>query len=326
MGVWLRSFVALAIAAAVVRPYSVEAQDRTKLVIGTGAPGGVYHPLGSAICRLINLDAGANGLRCLAETSRGSVANINALKRRKVDFAVVQADVEQAAAVGADAFAGTGPARDLRAVLALHLEAFTVVARDGSGIARFEDLRGKRVSIGDVGSGQRMTAGRLLQAFGWTKKDFSEAAELGPVEQNEELCAGRLDAIFYFVGHPNGLIQDATARCHGHLVAVEGPAIDAILKAQPYLRPVVVPRGLYEGGDADTPTFGARAVLLTRADVPEAEVAALVDAVIGHFDVFRLLLPVLADLTPTELVPAAPLVPLHPGADSAFRKAGLLNN
>src|SRR5215470_13611595 len=147
MGVWLRSLAVLAIATAVVRPYAVDAQERTKLVIGTGAPGGVYHPLGSAICRLINLDAEANGLRCLAETSRGSVANINDLKRRKVDFAVVQ----QAAVLGADAFAGTGPAKDLRTVLALHLEAFTIVARDGSGIARFEDLRGKRVSIGDIG-------------------------------------------------------------------------------------------------------------------------------------------------------------------------------
>jgi|SRR5215470_8790988 len=325
MGVWLRSLAVLAIATAVVRPYAVDAQERTKLVIGTGAPGGVYHPLGSAICRLINLDAEANGLRCLAETSRGSVANINDLKRRKVDFAVVQPDVEQAAVLGADAFAGTGPAKDLRTVLALHLEAFTIVARDGSGIARFEDLRGKRVSIGDIGSGQRMTAGRLLQAFGWKMQDFGEAAELGPVEQNAQLCAGKLDAIFYFVGHPNGLIQDATARCHGHLVAVEGPPIDALLQAQPYLRRVVVPRGLYEGGDVDTPTFGARALLLTRADVPEGEVAALVEAVTGHFDVFRLLLPVLGDLTPAELVPTGPVAPLHPGADSAFRKAGLLN-
>lgn len=325
MGVWLRSFAVLAIAAALVRPCAADAQERTKLVIGTGAPGGVYYPLGSALCRLINLDAEANGLRCLAETSRGSVANINALKLRKVDFAIVQADVEQAAAMGADAFAGTGPAKELRAVLALHLEAFTVVARDGSGIAHFTDLRGKRVSIGDVGSGQRMTAGRLLHAFGWTKKDFGEAVELGPVEQNAALCAGKLDAIFYFVGHPNGLIQDVTARCHGHLVPVEGPPIDALLKAQPYLRPATVPRGLYEGGDVDTPTFGARAVLLTRADVPDAEVAALVEAVVGHFDVFRLLLPVLADLTPADLAPARRLVPLHPGADAAFRKAGLLN-
>jgi TRAP transporter TAXI family solute receptor len=325
MGVWLRSFAVLAIAAAVVRPCVADAQDRTKLIIGTGAAGGVYHPLGSAICRLVNLDAEANALRCLAQTSRGSVANINALKLRKVDFAIVQADVEQAAALGADAFARFGPDRDLRTVLALHLEAFTIVARDGSGIASFEYLHGKRVSIGDIGSGQRMTAGPLLHAFGWTKENFSEVVELGPVEQNAALCAGKLDAIFYFVGHPNGLIQDVTARCHGHLVALKGPPIDAILKAQPYLRPVVVPRGLYEGNDADTPTFGARAVLLTRADVPDAEVAALVDAVIGHFDVFHLLLPVLADLTPADLVRSVPLVPLHPGADGAFRKAGLLN-
>jgi TRAP transporter TAXI family solute receptor len=170
-----------------------------------------------------------------------------------------------------------------------------------------------------------MTAVLLFQAFGWTMKDFSDVKELGPAEQNEALCAGKLDAVFYFVGHPNGLIQDVTSRCHGHLVAVEGPSIDAVLQAQPYFRRVVVPRGLYEGGDADTPTFGARTVLLTRADVPDAEVAALVDAVAKQFDVFRLLLPVLADLTPADLVPAGYLAPLHPGADSALRKAGLLN-
>jgi len=323
---WLGSLAFLAIAAAaVIRPCYVDAQERPKLVIGTGAPGGVYYPLGSAICRLINLDAKSSGLRCLAQTSRGSVANINALKLHKVDFAVVQADVEQAAVLGADAFAGTGPAKNLRAVLALHLEAFTVVARDGTGIAHFQDLRGKRVGIGDIGSEQHMTAGRLLQAFGWTRSDFREAVELDPVEKNAELCAGKLDAIFYFVGHPNGLIQDATARCHGHLVSVDGPAIDGMLQAQPYLRRVIVPRGLYGDSDIDTPTFGARAVLLTRADVPDAEVTALVEAVIGHFDVFHVLLPVLADLTPSDLASVGSSVPLHPAAENALRRTGLLN-
>src|SRR5262249_44557114 len=105
----------------------------------------------------------------------------------------------------------------------------------------------------------------------------------------------------------------------------DGPAIDGLLKAQPFLRRVVVPRGLYEGGDVDTPTFGARAVLLTRADVPDAEVTALVEAVVGHFDVFRLLLPVLADLTPSDLASVGSSAPLHPAADSALRKTGLLN-
>ena len=322
MGRPRRCVIVLACLAGAFLWLNADAQERRAVVIGTGAPGGVYHPLGAALCRMINLDAAAS-YRCLAETSRGSLANIAALQQRKIDFAIVQSDVEEAATGGTAAFAGSGPIKTLRVVLTLHPEAFTVVARAGSGIASFADLRGKRVSIGDVGSGQRMTAEALLAAFGWTRKDFS-AAELGPVEQDAALCAGRLDAIFYFVGHPNGLIQDVTARCHAHLVALEGAPVETLLKAEPYLHRLVVPGGLYEGNDRDTPTFGARAVLLTRADVPDAEVGALVKAVIDHFDVFRLLLPVLAGMTPADFVPTGLATPLHAGAKSALHELGLV--
>src|SRR5215467_7501563 len=101
MGTVMRSLghilSAFAVIAGALWGLNAGAQERQTLLIGTGAPGGVYYPLGSAMCRMINLDF-ANSYRCLAKTSKGSVANIEALEQKKIDFAIVQADVEEAAA------------------------------------------------------------------------------------------------------------------------------------------------------------------------------------------------------------------------------------
>lgn len=321
-----RGLGALLVAVVLGAPWPAGAQspEPRALTIATGVPGGAYHPLGAAICRLINLDERSDGLRCLSESSKGSVANIRALLRHERDFGIAQADMEEAAVAGSGPFAQGGPQHGLRAVLALHVEAFTIMARGDAGIARFQDLRGKRIGVGEVGSGQHASKDVLLAAFGWTLADFKRVAELNPVEQNKELCAGRLDAVFFFAGNPNGLVQDATARCGARLVAVDGPEIARLIESEQFYGDAVIPGGLYRGNPQDTPTLGAHCLLLTTDAVAEADVYALVKAVVEHFDDFRLLHPVLAGLQPRDLVPHNLAAPLHAGAERYFREAGLL--
>jgi TRAP transporter TAXI family solute receptor len=287
-------------------------------------PGGVYHPLGTALCRLFNLGSQPGGTTCAASPSLGSVANLEALRAGRVAFAMSQPDAADAAYRGEGSFAAAGPNAELRAVLALHVEAFTVLARASSRIVRFDDLRGKRVSVGDPGSGQYLTQDRLLAAAGWTPAVFGRTLQLGPAEQNRALCEGRLDAAFFFVGHPNGLVLDLMASCPIRLVEVDGPAVDKLLAQAPYYEKVVIPGGLYPGNPKPTTTFGSRTVLLTTAAMPDEAVCRLVRAVVDYFDVFRRLHPVLNDLQPADLVPHNTAAPLHPGAERCFRQEQLL--
>ncbi|MBC7134927.1 MAG: TAXI family TRAP transporter solute-binding subunit, partial [Oceanibaculum nanhaiense] len=181
--------------------------------IGTGGVTGVYYPAGGAICRLVNADRKTHGLRCSVESTGGSIYNINAISQGEMEIGVAQSDWQYHAYNGtAGQFEGK-PIKQIRAMFSLHPEPFTVLARKDSGIKNFEDMKGKRVNIGNPGSGQRATMDVVLKAKGWTTADFSLASELKPAEQSQALCDNKVDAIVYTVGHPNGSIQEATTSC-----------------------------------------------------------------------------------------------------------------
>ena len=212
----------------------------------------------------------------------------------------------------------------MRSVFSLHPEPFTVVARADAGIANFADLKGKRVNIGDLGSGQRATMDVVMAAFGWTNADFSLAAELKPGNQSQALCDGKVDAIIYTVGHPNGSIQDATTACDSTLVQVNGPLIDDLIQDKSYYRAISIPGGMYNGNPDDIETFGISATFVTSRSVPDAVVYELVKAVMTNFEDYKKLHPVFQALTKDGLSQGELTAPLHPGAERYFRESGIL--
>jgi TRAP transporter TAXI family solute receptor len=237
---------------------------------------------------------------------------------------IVQSDWQFDAYEGDGPFAQSGPYPDLRAVFSLHAEPFTVVARDDSGIATVADLRGKRVNIGNPGSGQRATTEAVMAANGWTTADFAQLSELPSDEQAVALAAGRVDAIVFTVGHPSGEIYDATQSTAARLVPITGPAVDRLVADNPYYAKATIPGGLYRGNDSPTPTFGVRATLVTTAETPDDEVYLVVKPVFENFEEFKSLHPALAHLDRREMVQAALTAPLHPGAERYYREAGVM--
>ncbi|NVK30177.1 MAG: TAXI family TRAP transporter solute-binding subunit, partial [Gammaproteobacteria bacterium] len=181
--------------------------------IGTGGVTGVYYPTGGAVCRMMNKGRKEHGIRCAVESTGGSVYNINTIRAGELEFGVAQSDWQHHAYNGTSKFEDAGAFEGLRAVLSIHPEPFTVVARADSGIRNLEDLKGKRVNIGNPGSGQRGTMEVLMAEMGWTKDDFALASELKAAEQSAALCDNNIDAMVYTVGHPSGSIQEATTAC-----------------------------------------------------------------------------------------------------------------
>jgi TRAP transporter TAXI family solute receptor len=294
------------------------------IYIGTAGVTGVYYPAGGAICRLVNRSRAQRGITCSVESTEGSIANIEALRASELDMAIVQSDWQFHAYQGDGPFAQSGPYRDLRAVLSLHAEPLTIVAREDSGIATVADLRGKRVNIGNPGSGQRATTEEVMAANGWTMADFAQVSELPSDAQAAALAGGRVDAIVFTVGHPSNEIYAATKATQARLVPISGPAVDRLLAEHPYYAKAVIPGGLYFGNDAATPSFGVRATLVTTAEMPDDLVYLLVKSVFENFDQLQALHPALAHLDRREMARAALTAPLHPGAERYYREAGLI--
>ncbi|ACL72640.1 TAXI family TRAP transporter solute-binding subunit [Thioalkalivibrio sulfidiphilus] len=303
----------------------MHAQERF-VTIGTGGVTGVYYPTGQNICRLMNRDQASHGIRCNAESTGGSVFNLNAIRQKEMNLGVAQSDWQYHAYHGSDRFSDVGPHESLRAVFSLHPEPFTVLVRPDSGITRFEDIKGKRVNVGNPGSGQRGTVERLMEVYGWRMSDFALASELPSREQGQALCDNRIDVVLFTVGHPSAAIQEPIATCGARIVPVEGEIIDTLVSETPYYFHATIPAGMYPGQDANVRTFGVGATLVSSTDTSEEAVYHLVKAVFENFDTFKGMHPAFGVLEKETMVSQGLSAPMHEGARRYFREAGLLSD
>ena len=279
------NFLSGALAAAVLSSMTVSAPviaGDTFVTIGTGGVTGVYYPTGGSICRLVNKDRASHGVRCTVESTGGSVYNINTIRAGELDLGVAQSDWQYHAYNGTSKFADAGAFTDLRAVFSVHPEPFTVVARADSGIRNLEDLKGKRVNIGNPGSGQRGTMEVLMDALGWDKSTFALASELKSSEQSKALCDNKIDAMVFTVGHPSGSIKEATTSCDSVLVNVTGAAVDGLVANNDFYRTATIPGGMYNGNPDDTVTFGVGATVVSSTATSEHVIHSIVTVSYTH--------------------------------------------
>jgi len=302
----------------------VSQAEQPFITIGTGGVTGVYYPTGGAICRLVNKSRKEHGIRCSVESTGGSVYNINTIAAGELDMGVAQSDWQYHAYNGTSKFAEKGPFKELRAVFSIHPEPFTVIARADSGIKNFKDLKGKRVNIGNPGSGQRGTMEVLMAALGWTTDDFAAAFDLKAAEQSKALCDNKIDAMVYTVGHPNGSIKEATTSCDSVLVTVDGPEVEKLIADNPYYRVATIPGGMYRGNDADTTTFGVGATFVSSTNTPADTVYQVVKAVFENFETFTKLHPAFGNLKKEQMVKDGLSAPIHDGAAKYYKEAGLM--
>jgi hypothetical protein len=302
---------------------AIAAEDKF-VTVGTGGQTGVYYVVGQSICKLVNRNTGSTGIKCTAPSTGGSVANINSIKSGSQNMGVAQSDQQYNAYNGEGAFADTGPFPELRAVFSVHPELFTVVARKDANIGSFDDLKGKRVNIGNPGSGQRATMDLIMEAKGWTREDFKLASELKAAEMAQALCDNKIDAMIYVVGHPSGSIQEASSSCESVVVPVTGPEIDQLVESKPYFARGSVPGGMYAGTDEDVETFGVVATFVSSTGSDQETIYEVVKAVFENFDRFKRLHPAFANLEKEKMLKDGLSAPLHDGAVKYYKESGLM--
>ncbi len=304
-------------------PTTVQAKT-TFITIGTGGITGVYYPTGGAIAKIVNQKKKQYGIRCTVEATGGSVFNVNAIMAGDLEFGVVQSDRQYQAYNGAPNSEWAGnPQKDLRAVFSIHPESITLVAAVDSGIKDIMDLKGKKVNIGNPGSGQRQNSIDALTAVGLDYKTDLQAEGIKAAESAGLLQDGRIDAFFYTVGHPNGSIMEATSgKRKVRFASITG--VEKLLEQYPYYAPAVIPVALYPSAEntEDVKTFGVKATFVTSAKVPDDVVYAITKEVFDNLEEFKGLHPAYQILTKEGMLQGLS-APIHPGAMKYFVEAGL---
>ncbi|WP_404319096.1 TAXI family TRAP transporter solute-binding subunit [Malaciobacter canalis] len=308
--------------AALVGALTLPAFAAEFITIGTGGVTGTYYPTGGAICRLVNQYKKETKIRCSVESTGGSVYNVNTIKNGELDFGIVQSDVVYQASKGTGRYQGDA-VKKLKSVMAIYPELLTLVSRKDANINSLADVKGKRINLGNPGSGNESTALNLFKASGIKKSDLEFAGALKASEMPDALRDNKIDGYFYMVGHPTANIKDASNSVDVKIVPLQGSNVDKLIKENPYFAKADVPAGIYKGNPEPTPTFGVKAVLVTSDDVSEKAVYTVVKAILENFEKFKKLHPAYANITKKSLLDGLS-APLHEGAKKYFKEAGIL--
>ncbi|MDH5207332.1 MAG: TAXI family TRAP transporter solute-binding subunit [Burkholderiaceae bacterium] len=326
----------LGISAAVLLVAGAAAAQEVKFFrIGTGGTAGTYYPIGGLLANAISSPPGSRecdkggscgvpGLVATALSSNGSVANINGIAGGQLESGFSQSDVAYWAYTGTGVYEGKPKVADLRLIANLYPESIHLVARKGAGIKTVADLRGKRVSLDEPGSGTLIDARIILGAFGLTEKDV-KAEYLKPNQSGDKMKDGALDAFFFVGGFPAGAIAELAAAGGGiELVNIAGPEIDKMRKQYGFFATDKIPAETYKDVPAvNTLSVGAQWV--TSAKQPADLVYGITKA-LWNANTRKLLdsghAKGKAITKETALEGAG--IPLHPGAEKFYREAGLL--
>jgi TRAP transporter TAXI family solute receptor len=314
---------------------TVAAQDVKFFRIGTGGTAGTYYPIGGLLANAISSppgsrecdkggSCGVSGLVATAVSSNGSVANITGISSGQLESGFSQSDVAYWAYTGTGVYEGKPKVADLRLIANLYPESIHLVARKGAGIKSVADLKGKRVSLDEPGSGTLVDARIILGAFGLTEKDV-KAEYLKPNQAGDKMKDGALDAFFFVGGFPAGAISELATSGGGiELVNIAGPEIDKMRKEYAFFATDKIPADTYKGvGAVDTLSVGAQWV--TSAKQPTDLIYAITKA-LWNANTRKLLdsghAKGKAITKETALEGAG--IPLHPGAEKFYKEAGLL--
>ncbi|WP_417431485.1 TAXI family TRAP transporter solute-binding subunit [Kiloniella sp.] len=313
---------------------SAQAQEINFFTIGTGGTAYTYYPVGGVIANAISKppgsrpceeggSCGVDGLIASAVSSRGSVDNINAVLSGLRNSGFAQSDVAYWAFTGTGTMEGKDPATKLRSIAALFEEHIHLVALDKSGINSVADLKGKRVSLDEPGSGTYVDAGLILEANGLALDDVTAEALKGNAAA-EALRNGKIDAFFVVAGYPTGSLVELASADDIKLVPIDGKGAQALAEKYGFFSQSVIPSGAYEGVE-ETPTVAVGAQWYTSADQDEELIYQITKALWN--DKSRKLLDVGHSKGKTITLETALSgigVPVHPGAERYYKEVGLI--
>ncbi|WP_171963294.1 TAXI family TRAP transporter solute-binding subunit [Bordetella trematum] len=314
---WIKTLtLAVAVAGAAT---SANAQQFFR--IGTGGTAGTYYPIGGMIANNVSQPG---KLIATAAASNGSVANINGIKGGSFEAGFTQSDVAYWAHNGTGTFEGKPKIEDLRLIATLYPESIHLVARKGAGIKSVADLRGKRVSMDEPGSGTLVDVRMILGAYGMTDKDI-KAEYLKPNQAGEKIKDGGLDAFFFVGGAPAGAIAELASSGAGiEIVPLVGPEIDKLRGEQQFFTTDLIPADTYQGV-GEVPTISVNAQLVTSAKLPDEVIYEVVKGMYSEPTQKALA----AGHTKGKLITKENAVkgagiPFHPGAEKYYKENGLL--
>lgn len=312
---WLAALVVV-LGMAVSAPQAMAKQD---ILFGGASITGVYYQVALQLSNMMNKHA-ADKYNYIGRPTGGSVFNINAIDRGAFDFAVAQSDRNWQGFNGAADWEGK-PIAGLRSVFSMHPETVLLVTRKDAGIKTVMDMKGKRINIGNPGSGQRGNAEDVLRIYGLDyNKDFSAEA-LQQAEASRALVDQKIDAFFFTVGNPSAAIEEPAQSVDLDIIPINSDGIKDFVAKHPYYIMTTIPAGTYKGVDKGVETYAVTATVISSESVAEEVVYDMVKTVFENLEELKASHAAFRNLNPKEMLQGLS-APLHPGAIKYYKEKG----
>jgi TRAP transporter TAXI family solute receptor len=314
---------AVAVAGAVFSPSVSQAFDKF-VALGTSSTSGVYYPVGSGICGLVNANRLDHMMRCVAYSTGGSVYNIQALVSGELDVAITRSDLAYQAYTGSGQFTALGANRDLRTITNLYGQPVAVIVKADSGIDSFDQFDGKRINIGNKGSGKRTISDLIFKIMGWGADRFDKVTEFPTGAMGRAFCNGEIDILIESLGIPAAFYDRITSECNGKFLGLPPQLIEGFKRVGPFFYDDRIGSNLYPNNPREVKTVGIKIVLVTLQRLAPRSIEILTDSIFGQSDKFRAIHSALGRSSVGSMLNEGVHVPFHPSAETYYRQKGLL--
>ena len=288
-------------------------------ILATGGTSGTYYPFGGAIANIWNTKI--ENMNVTAQATGASAENLRLINKGEAEYGIVQNDVMDYAYNGTDLFAGE-KLSNIMTIGTLYPEVVQIAVSKASGIKSVADFRGKRISVGDAGSGVEFNAKQILEGYGLTFNDIKKS-NLSFKESAEGIQNGTLDGCFITAGVPNSALQELAFTAGLILIPADGKAADAICNKYNYYTKTIIPAGTYKGTDTDTAALAIKATLAVSSKLDEATVYEMTKALFSNLDELATAHAKGKEVTAKAAITGVS-VPFHPGAIKYYKEIGLM--
>ena len=304
-----------------------KANAKKDYILATGGTGGTYYPFGGAIANIWNTKI--ENMNVTAQATGASAENLRLINKGDAEFGTVQNDVMDYAFNGTDMFVAISILKftlilsNIATIGTLYPEVIQIAVSENSGINSIYDFKGKRISVGDAGSGVEFNAKQIMEGYGLTFNDIKKS-NLSFKESAEAIQNGTLDGCFITAGVPNAALQELAFSAGLKLIPVSGNEAATVMDKYGYYTATTIPGGTYKGSDEDVPALAIKATLAVSASLDEDTVYEMTKALFENLQELGNAHAKGKEVSAASAVTGVS-VPFHPGAVKYYKEIGLMN-
>jgi len=301
----------------------IDTKSKVNLTLGTASESGVFYPVGRGISKMVNKRKLQYGLRFITYSTSGSMYNLQAIRNGELDFAISRYDLAYEAYRGVGNFKNQEPLTSLRYIAMLYPMPIGLIVHKKSKIQHLKDLTGKRINIGNPGSGKRSVANMLFKAMNWKNSDFERVTGLATREMGKVFCSGGLDVIIELLGMPAAFYDRITQDCMGRFIPIPSDIVLNVQRENPFIQPSDILAGAYPHNPTTVPTFQIGAILLSSRRLSGDVVYRVCQTIFDNIDEFRKIHPALLMFNLNNVKKEQTYIPYHNGAIKYYLNQGL---